>query len=585
MKGLPETRHFDVTADKRAILKPILEHPKNTAERAATFKSVAGQLHKIGNEVKRVAVSTLRGWVTAFEKKGAAALAPQARSDKGKARVFVVKRWDDRVGLPDAVKARIAAELHKTAAGMIVKRDISDKTVVKACAAELMRLTLEAGAIISKAELIEACKLNSHWVKSFQQYRPVHQFRRDHKAWSDSHQARVQRELEALPENVLYGDEHYIDVILAPLKEPIRVHLIGWLDGSSHYLWATLVILGKGQGATQQDVARSLFDVTQCDWGGLPKTVVIDNGSSYDALGQGIDRLSVYAALENTMRQVKSLPYSPEGKGRIEGAFGILEKGFLKALEGHIGGDRMKSPTKSKGKPRDPYPHGIAQFVEAFNLAVAQYNATPQDGQLGGLSPRAMLDAKIAATGWRAEKPSAEIFDLVFSKEITRDVNKGVVKIDNRPYYAPILAKLVGEKAVPILVPLRDPEGPVILFRDGDIHRLTHETFGQMDGEGARKAAAMVAAQKAEMRRRESQADLTVDVPALISQSLDLSPPTANPPNNWTMVVNDKAGRLTAPRTEAEHLAEEDAAARQHSEEIQAFMMEAGRREASGGNR
>ncbi len=56
------------------------------------------------------------------------------------------------------------------------------------------------------------------------------------------------------------------------------------------------------------------------------------------------------------------------------------------------------------------------------------------------------LDAKIAATGWRAEKPSAEIFDLVFSKEITRDVNKGVVKIDNRPYYAPILAKLVGEE-------------------------------------------------------------------------------------------------------------------------------------------
>ncbi len=48
----------------------------------------------------------------------------------------------------------------------------------------------------------------------------------------------------------------------------------------------------------------------------------------------------------------------------------------------------MKSPTKSKGKPGefDPYPHGIVQFVEAFNLAVfAQYNATPQDGQLWGL--------------------------------------------------------------------------------------------------------------------------------------------------------------------------------------------------------
>ena len=243
LKGVPEARYFDVTSDKRAILKPILEYPKNTAERAAAFNAVAAQLHKFGNDFQRFKVSTLRSWVTAFEKKGAAALVPQARSDKGKARVFVVKRWDDRVCLPDAVKAKIAAELHRTAAGMIVARDISDRKIIDACAAELMRLTVEAGAIISKAELIDACKLNSHWVKAFRQYRPVHQFRRDHKAWSDNHQARVQRELEALPMDVLYGDEHYIDVILAALKEPIRVHLIGWLDGSSHYLWATLVIL------------------------------------------------------------------------------------------------------------------------------------------------------------------------------------------------------------------------------------------------------------------------------------------------------------------------------------------------------
>lgn len=48
VKALPEARHYDVAADKRAILKPILEHPKNTPERAAAFEAVAGQLHKIG---------------------------------------------------------------------------------------------------------------------------------------------------------------------------------------------------------------------------------------------------------------------------------------------------------------------------------------------------------------------------------------------------------------------------------------------------------------------------------------------------------------------------------------------------------
>ncbi len=70
LKGIPEARHFDVTADKRAFLKPILEHPKNTAERAAAFNAVAGQLHKFENDLKRFSVSTLRGWVATFEKRG-----------------------------------------------------------------------------------------------------------------------------------------------------------------------------------------------------------------------------------------------------------------------------------------------------------------------------------------------------------------------------------------------------------------------------------------------------------------------------------------------------------------------------------
>ena len=200
-----------------------------------------------------------------------------------------------------------------------------------------------------------------------------------------------------------------------------------------------------------------------CDWGGMPRVIVIDNGTDFGALGQEIDRLSVYGALEPGLRQVKSWPYSPEGKGRIEGAFGIVERSFLKSLEGHIGGDRMKSPTKSKGRAVDPYPHGIERFIAVFNLAIAQYNGTEQGGQLTGLSPKAMLDRKIAETSWRAERPNPEIFDLVFSKDERRNVTKGGVTIVGRVYSGPVLAELPGEKQVPILAPLRDPEGPAIM--------------------------------------------------------------------------------------------------------------------------
>ena len=604
LKGRPTDDHFRLSADKQRILEPILCHPKGSHERAKAFVEVAAKQHRFGDKRRSFAVKTLQGWVLGLEVGGISALVAQSRSDVGKARVRVTRDWDSGCRLSDADKDQIKKELDRTAHGL-KQKGRSDRNIIKLCAVDLQKMTCEAGALVPKSDLIRLCRLNAKWVMKYRSSGAVHQYDHDHKAFSDDHEFRLQRTLTRQPMEVLLGDVHPLDIRIADALQStmsklrtaakkarqdglttVRVHIIGWMDGSSHYLWATPVVLGPGQGITQQDVARSLYEVFKCPFGGIPQTIVIDNGSEYKALLEAVARFCVMAELSQ-FRVVKCRPYSPEGKARIEGAFGIVEEYFLSALPGYIAGDRMKSPTKSKGKRIDPYPHGPLRLVQDIETAVAQFNGTAQDGQLAGLSPKKMLEAKMEQTEWRAQVFEEETFDLVFSYEERRDVRKGSITIGKHAYTGPVLMKLIGEKQVPFLVPMRDPEGSIILLRKDEmgknvIHRLTCQTFDQMDRNGAVFKSQMVSLQKAELAQRRGMGDQNVDVQAMLSAAADMTPVVANAPDTWKMPILDKDGILSAPRTEEEAREAEDTANRAHIEEFLA-LERAGRGGAAAG--
>ena len=601
-KGRPDDRHVTTAVDKQRIIAPIVAHPKGSHERADAFRVAAGLQHLVGSDWHRFNERTLRDWMQAAEKGGIAALMPAGyRSDKGKLRVLITRRWQDGCGLSEEVQERIAKQIDGIGRGLLLKRR-SGRDTRRLASTELQRLSVEAGVTLPKADLAALCKLTDAWVSRFGEMKAARDYISDHKQYSDNHEFRVHRELTRTPMEVLMGDVHRLDVKIADAlatlnprlvmaatmaaakgRQTIRVSIIAWMDGSSHYLWATPVILGPGQGITQQDVAKSLYAVITCPWGGIPREILIDNGSEFGALPEAVARFCAMAEIAG-LGVVKCPPYAPEGKGRLEGAFDILEQRHISALPGYIAGDRMNSPTKSKGKPVDPYPHGPKRLLSDINLAVAQFNGTPQGGQLGGLSPKGMLDAKIAATGWTAQVPDEATFDLVFSKEMTRDVRKGSISIDNRNYSGPVLAELIGEKDVPFLVPMRDPEGPIIYFRNNVIHRLHAETYALNDRAGAKHKGAFIRMQKAEIRRRIATADSTVDVQQLLSDSADMGPVVCNTPDAWTFESIDKAGVLGRPITEEEAEAAEEARNRLVLEEYLASKRE-GKRGASGGNR
>jgi hypothetical protein len=401
LKVRPHDRHVTSATDKQRIIAAIVAHPKGSHERAA-----ARMQNQVGTGWQRFSERTLRDWVQTAEAGGVAALFPVARCDKGKRRVRITRRWQDHCGLPDSVQDSIAARLEAIARRLILKGRSARETR-RLASTELQRLSVAAGVSLPKAQLVHLCSLTGAWVAPFAEMTVARDYLSDHKRYSDNNEARVHRDLTSFPMEVLMGDVRKADLDIADAlqsRDPrvfmaakeaarngrttIRVAIIAWMDGSSHYLWATPVILGPGQGITQQDVARSLYSVITCPWGGIPREILIDNGSEFKAMAEGVGRFCAMAEIAG-LGVIKSSPYSPEGKGRIEGAFGILEARHLSALPGYIAGDRMNSPTKSKGRRVDPYPHGPDQLLSDIHLAVAQFNGTPQQGQLGGLSRRA----------------------------------------------------------------------------------------------------------------------------------------------------------------------------------------------------
>jgi hypothetical protein len=192
-----------------------------------------------------------------------------------------------------------------------------------------------------------------------------------------------------------------------------------------------------------------------------------------------------------------------------------------------------------------------------------------------------MLEAKIRETGWHAQVPDEATFDLVFSKEVRRDVRKGSITIEGRAYAGPVLATLTGAKQVPFLVPMRDPEGPIMCLHNGTIHKLHHDSFALNDREGAKRKGAMVKLQNDHVKRLIAKADQTVDVQQLLSDSADLGPVMSNAPDAWTL---DKAGVMGGLLSEEAAAAAEEARNRQELEEYLASKREVGRG-ARGGDR
>ena len=454
---------WDAQTDRLRIIAPITDTPKGTPERTEAYRAVAAQRHLIRGAPVRLAENTLRDWVRLHERQGPSALVPAPRTDKGEARVMITREWDTGIDLPLDRRADIAARVLRMARSMVFNDGTSVREALRLAGGALCRISAEAGSKLPVPVLRALCRLNSKWALriDLDRFRSGYLARKDHKSFQDKTVGRVSLALADTPMSLLQGDVHYCDILVGQEAEPIRLRLIAWLDMASLFLWVTPVLLSRGQGIVQADVAEALGHVVMCPHGGIPQHFYLDNGGEYSALAEAMNRLSVLGNRDFGLTLAK--PYSPTSKGSIEGLFHILEQVF-KGLPGWIGGRRDNKKTANKGKVVAPYSKGKAQLVTDIEACVAIYNSRPQGtgSRLAGLSPKEAMEMKIAGTGFVARVPSEEVFDLIFSRPEVRTVSQSSVQIDNRVDHRACLHRAMPGEKVEVLLPLAKGPRPCL---------------------------------------------------------------------------------------------------------------------------
>lgn len=584
----PADWQWDEQGFRARLIKPILATAKRSPERADAFRSVAAKTHQRRGKPVTLSQSTLRQWVNAAEAKGHMALMPGARADKGKQRVLVTRAWDDGIDLAFDARAKIANRVQMKARSRAFNDGTSNRSNLRLAQVDLGDMCLAAGSKLPRQDLATLCKLNVKWAErvGLDRYRLGYLRQKDHKHYQDHVVGRVKHSLTDMPMALVLGDVHYADILVSEKGETVRLRLIAWLDASSLYAWVTPVLLSKGQGIVQADVAEALAHLVMCDHGGIPEHLYLDNGGEYSALAGAMSRLAYLSDREFGLTLAK--PYSPTSKGAIEGLFHVLQ-GIFAGLPGYIGGQRDNKKSANKGKVVAPYSKGLDQLIEDVQACVAIYNSREQgpNSRLAGFSPKEVLQMKIAATGYAARQPSEDVFDLIFSKSEVRTVSQSGITISGRVYRGDCLHSMAPKEKVQVLVPLRKDRGIAwAVMPDGRPKLLREEPiFVYGDRAGARYQAELEAASNRVVRELARDIDPNVSTFEDQKRAADMTPPRSNPPERWTGEgAIDKTGLLRAPVTEAEDRAREDAETRAEIEEFLAFSRPE-RREAGGGNR
>ena len=526
-----DPRLLRVQTERFKVIKPAIETVKGSSERVQTLLNISANAEPCWGSSKSPSLSTLRRWLKAYEERGLAGLLPDAPSSKGERRVFVSRKWDQNIDLSADEQAAVAKKLETYTLSLIAKSMSATKARGLA-AKRLAELSLEAGSSLSKGDLKAICKVSQKYTDRFDAYRRVERHDLDNKLFFDGDRPRISRGRCEWPMEVVWGDVHPIDIYMKSPdgKEQRRLRLIAWMDDCTRYMWATVGVMGKGQGIRQTDIADSLFGLVCDPIGGVPSTLYLDNGGEYSALGKAMDEIpNAYAELLKRGGVVKALPYNGPAKGLLEHSFSILEQGYFKHIQGWIGSDRTNKKTQSVGAPVKGFEGTVEDVINAVLNMVSAYNDAPQDGQLGGISPRAALEDAIAR-GWQSVSMDVDAFDFAFSCRKERKISQGKFTIYNQQWVSDATCRLGKGDKVDLRIPLRSgAEGIFVIHENIDpndhhLRAFPETLYHPLDRNGARESARRNRLQEAAIRQLKKAVDPTIDPATEILKGVNQAP-------------------------------------------------------------
>lgn len=536
------------------IIQPALSHDRGTAARKATAQELAGKRRQPDGKLKTISERTIYNWIKRYEDGGIAALANKPSNAKSQPRVLVTRKWDEAVKLPSAIKQGIADDLQRYIRSLWSNGTAGWRHVCQLSSAKLMELTLDAGWHVDADTIKDTCEVNRSLAERWRSHSVIAVHDKDAKAYFDKFLPRVSRNrLGIKPMDIVVGDVHHIDIYVRREDGTMATpKAIVWHDVATNRVYWTIVLLGAREGVRRFHVAASF--ASMCSQWGLPKRLYLDNGSEYNwaEMLNGFEQLAqlagddvefivsladaepdlkknLQAIRQRVGKVIRSRPYNAPAKP-VEGLFSNLEQFYLSAVDGWIGGDRMKSKTKNVGKAPEPFPGDFAAFHETIADVLAYYHATPQGGFLNGKSPNDALQDAIN-NGWAGiTQVDEKALLLAFAREDTRKVDRGRI-LWNQFYYADELLRLSGQ-TVRVRVAEHNPDYAFVFEGDRLVATAERESsFGFLDPAGAREQARRAKEQRrviSEMKRDCDRLDLISEMNRYTATTTIPALPTAN---------------------------------------------------------
>ncbi len=491
---------------KLDLLAPAFGLPKRSKARGEILRSLADQTHRdINGQPVQLSERTLRRWLDDVDSDDLSALARKPRNDRKKRRCLISRAWDACCPLSDTVKAQLAGELDTYVRSLWASGAPGASQIEAFASSKLAELCRAAGW---HEAAMQNCRTGRTFIERHREVEIVAIKERDAKRFFDHYTPRIKRNRnEIKPMDVVIGDVHPLDVIKDHNGREVHARLIAWLDLATYDIHITPVILDKGRGIRQEDIARSFVAMVK-DWG-LPRSLYLDNGSEYKweemmdgfrALTGLVDSFEAFvrstqdigelidtdeaAPLPETRAIIRARPYNAPAK-QIEAVFGNLERNFFSMMPGWIGGDRMKKRTHKVGAAPRAYQGDTAEFERDLNTCLELYRNKPQ---ADGSSP---YDKRRAfyAQGWQPIRAAREVFLFAFSEVQRIKVHAGGINVAGTWGHADVLIPLVG-KTIDVRVAKWDRDQTLYLDADEKLHCIPMgQTFKHGDIEGAKEQA------------------------------------------------------------------------------------------------
>lgn len=519
-----------VAEERLSIIAPVLATLRGSPERATA----------IGDTAKRAGKGerTIRRWAALYEEHGAAGL--RRNPPPKQRRVLVSRAFDQGIDLPADMVRDIAAQIDQHTKNLWRSRGPGVwRQVAREASDHLHGLCRDNGSALPDAELRALCRIGKHYVNVWD--------RRKHaKTWIFEHDAkkfhdlmpgiRRDKSLVERPLAVLVGDGTALDIrFLRPDGTEGKIWVIGWLDFYSNRFFGNLLLRRKGGGVTQQHIAMSLGCVaSEFGW---PEAIYVDRGAEYGFLN----------SIDGFVKVVKALPYNARAKP-IEGIFRVLLQ-YFRHIPGFLGSDRFRKPTATVGRPTTPFEGSFHELVGAVERAIADYNASPQDG-LGGRSPDQVWQSAID-DGWQPRRVEMPTFIEAFAKKTVRTVSQGQIRLGNRFLTCDSLLRrydLEGER-VEVYAPLADGFPASVYDPAGVFVGLLEdvEAYHPTDPAGALESARLKGVRRDGARDMASQTE-TVSLSPHQARFQALNPPPLGGPAGDIVPLAGERGRAVGAR-------------------------------------